>query len=312
MGFWGSVGSLVSDAVDAISSIFSSDSCNSGDESSSSSTHNSSSSSSVQTLYEPDKVKIAELELQIAQTNSENARMLLQEQKELIRLNAQMHSSSSVQTLHEPDKVKIAELELQIAQTNSENAQMLLQEQKELIRINAQMQGAIIEAEAKSFQHSAEVLKELMKSINIIAQQRLELIENGQLEIVKKIENLYSDFEKEVKKDNFNFQMNQLPQMMEMLEKFPPESSSHKLYSKSVEKQIDINTEFISRKLSDLSKRQQMLVESTEETKKIVLEHSNKIVENRMQFLEQQLESRKELAQLNKVEQISEVKKLTN
>jgi hypothetical protein len=194
------------------------------------------------------------------------------------------------------------ELEKEIEETKSENARMVLQEQKEIIGLNAKMQNAIIEAEEKSFEHSAHILKEMMKSINTISQQRLELIENGQLEIVKKIENMYSDFEKEINNDNMNFQLNQLPQMLETLEKFPPESSSHQLYSQSVEKQMNLNFEFVSRKLADLGKRQQTLIDSSVKTKDLIVEHSNRVVEERMKFLENQLESRKELARQNNLQ----------
>jgi DNA-binding ferritin-like protein len=243
MGFWSTVGSFVSSAIDTVSDWLGGSSCDSGGGSSS-----SSSSYNTETIYEPDKVKVAELE--------------------------------------------------------NERAEMLVREQKEIIELNARMQGAIIEAEAKSFEHSAEVLKNMMRDINIIAQQRMELLEDGHLEVVKKIENLYSDFEREIQKDNESFQLEKLPQMLEMLNKFPPESSSHKLYSNSVDKQINLNMEFVSRKLSDLSKRQNALIESAKETKKIVLEHSNKIVEDRMQFLEKQLEKRKELAIQNSQNQL--------
>jgi len=204
--------------------------------------------------------------------------------------------SSSTETIYEPDKVKVAKLEKKRAKIENERVTLMANAQKEIIELNARMQGAIIEAEAKSSQHSAEVLKNLMKDVNIIAQQRLELLENGQFEVVKKIETLYLEFEKEIQKDNYGFQLEKLPKMLEILEKFPPESSSYKLYEDSIADQRKLNIEFVSRKLSDLSKRQQMLIESSSETKNMILEHSAKLVEDRMIFLEKQLDSRKELA----------------
>jgi hypothetical protein len=212
--------------------------------------------------------------------------------------------SSSTETIYEPDKVKVAELEKERAEIENERVTLMADAQKEIIELNARMQGAIIEAEAKSFEHSAQVLKDLMQNMNIIAQQRLELLENGQFEVVKKIETLYLEFEKEIQKDNDNFQLEKLPKMFEILEKFPTESSSHKLYTDSIDKQINLNIDFVSRKLSDLSNRQKLLIESASETKKIVLEHSYKVVEDRMKFIENQLESRKELAIQNNQNQL--------
>jgi len=220
--------------------------------------------------------------------------------------------NSSVETIYEPDKVKIAELEKDRANIENKRVSLMADAQKEIIELNARMQGAIIEAESQSFEHSAKVLKNLMHDMNLIAQQRLELLENSQFEIVRKIETLYLEFEREVQKDNDSFQLEKLPKMFDILERFPPESSSHKLYTGSIDKQINLNIEFVSKKLSDLSNRQKLLIESTNETKIRILEQSSKIVEDRMKFLDNQLESRKELATLHKTESIQEVKKLTN
>jgi len=214
-------------------------------------------------------------------------------------------SSSTTTTIYEPDKLKIAELE-------KEKAEMLVAEQKELIKLNAQMQGAIIEAEARSFEHSANILKSMMESMNIIAQQRFQLLENGHLEIVEKIETLYSEFEKNIQKDNHSFQMDKLPEMLQMLSTFPEDSDMRKIYSDSVTMQVSSNMEFINSKLKSLKNRQEQLITSSIQTKDKILESSAKLVEGRMKFLDNQLESRKELAILHKTESIQEVKKLTN
>jgi hypothetical protein len=96
---------------------------------------------------------------------------------------------SNTQTVYEPDKVKVAELE---------NGRMdkAIEAQKEIIKMNQEMQLYIMEAHQKGFEHSTKVLKEMMRSLNQIAQERLLLIENGHFEVVEKIENLYLGLEK--------------------------------------------------------------------------------------------------------------------
>jgi len=197
--------------------------------------------------------------------------------------------SSSVQTIYEPDKI-------QIAQLDKDKAAILVEGQKELIAINAKLQYAIIEAQNNSADHIANTLKSLMESVNAIAQQRLTLLENGHLEIVKKIETLYLEFENEIKKDQNTFNFEQLPQMLEMLEKFPKESSSHQLYKDNIEKQITINSDFVANKLKALGERQNELIHSSIHIKVTILEHSNQIVQERLQFFHAQLENRENLA----------------
>jgi len=239
MGFFSSIGSFISGAVDTIGSIFSGGS--------SSSNHNSSSSSNtnknIETIYEPDRVKIAQLE---------NDRM---------------------------DKAIIA--------------------QKEIMEMNHNMQMMIIEAQQKGFEESSKILKELTISLNQIAQDRLTLIENGHLEVVKNIEELYMGLEKEIREDSTSFNLDELPKMLDLLNRFDKDSSSHKLYAKSIDKQIDMNMEFFAKKLTALHDRQRMMVESSIKSKDLILEQSSQIVAQRMEFLEQQLKKEYNNTHLN-------------
>jgi len=209
MGFFSGIGSFISSAVDTIGSIF-------GGGSSSSSNHNSSSNSNSNTeiIYEPDKVKITQLE---------NDRM---------------------------EKAVIA--------------------QKEIMEMNHNMQLMIMEANQKGFENSSNILKELTISLNKIAQDRLILIENGHFEVVQKIENLYMQLEKEIRDDNTSFNLNELPEMLKMLDKFDKDSSSYDLYSKSIKKQMNMNMSFFAQKLSALHERQRMMVESSIKSKDLI------------------------------------------
>ena len=232
MGFWSSVGGFVSSAVSTISDMMSGSSASGR---SSSSSHNTTTSTSnTQTMYEPDRVRVSELE---------NERM---------------------------DKAVVA--------------------QKEIIQMNADMQLMIMESHQKGFEHSTEILKEMMLSLNNIAQERLLLIESGHFEVVEKIENLYMGLEKEIREDSTSFNLDELPKMLEMLEKFPKESASSKLYEKSIDKQIEMNMSFFAQKLSALHERQKLMVISAIKSKEQVLEQSSQIVLDRMKFLDKQLE----------------------
>ena len=203
------------------------------------------------------------------------------------------HSYSSVetsttQTIYEPDKVKVAELE---------NSRMdrAIEAQKEIIQMNSKMQLLIMEAHQKGFEHSTKVLKDMMQSLNQIAQERLMLIENGHFEVVERIEKLYLGLEKEIRTDNDGFNIEQLPKMLEMLSKFEEGSSSARLYEKSIDKQIELNSDFFMKKLNALHERQKLMVESSIKSKEQVLEQSAQIVLDRMKFLDKQLEYQKNM-----------------
>lgn len=193
---------------------------------------------------------------------------------------------SNTQTVYEPDKVKVAELE-------STRMDKAIEAQKEIIQMNQEMQLYIMEAHQKGFEHSTEVLKDMMRSLNQIAQERLILIENGHFEVVEKIEKLYLGLEKEIRKDNDGFNIEQLPKMLEMLSKFEVGSTQAKLYEKSIDKQIELNIIFFEKKLGALYERQKIMVASAIKSKEQVLEQSSQIVLDRMKFLDKQLEHQK-------------------
>lgn len=58
--------------------------------------------------------------------------------------------------------------------------------QKEIMQMNSEMQLMIMQSHEKGFEKSTEILKEMMRSLNDIAQERLILIENGHFEVVEK------------------------------------------------------------------------------------------------------------------------------
>ncbi len=209
----------------------------------------------------------------------------------------QNHNATTTSTVYEPDRVKAEELA-------NKRVKLIADSQSELLELNAKFTGLIIQAEARSFQHSAEIMKNLLSDLNIIAEQRLRLIENGHLEIVQQIEDAYSKIEADVKLDNELFANEKMPKMLENLEKFKEGSSAHKTYEKLMNGQVDIHLEFIKNKLHDLRKRQQQLIDSSVNTKNKIIEDTSKLVSEQMLYLDKQLESRKENLKLESQQQI--------
>ena len=73
-------------------------------------------------------------------------------------INHSSSSTSTTQTMYEPDRVKVAELE---------NGRMdrAIEAQKEIMQMNNEMQLYIMEAHQKGFEHSTQILKDMMRSL---------------------------------------------------------------------------------------------------------------------------------------------------
>ena len=68
------------------------------------------------------------------------------------------------------------------------------------------------------------------------------------------------------------------------------------MYADSIEQQKQLNLTFVAEKFKGLTQRQHTLIESSVDTKKLVLEQSGQLVAERMKFLEKQIEHKSTLA----------------
>jgi len=199
-------------------------------------------------------------------------------------------SSSTYNYNYEPDKVRVAEIEkekaIKLAQIDQETIEIKKEAQIEIIKVNAEMQAAIIQARAKGFEYVSKIILEISRDLNTIAEQRYELIETGHIEIVRKIENMYSELRDNIKKDHSKFNLEELPQMLKLLEQYDKTTDSYGLYKTSVEKQIDANLEFTRVQISKMLERQSKLIDSSIVSKNQINDHVAKIVEGRMKYLE--------------------------
>jgi hypothetical protein len=74
-----------------------------------------------------------------------------------------------------------------------------------------------------------------------------------------------------------------------VLGKFSENSAAHKMYLDSIDQQKQLNISFVADKFKGLMQRQQILIESAVDSKKLILEQSGQLVADRMKFLESQI-----------------------
>jgi hypothetical protein len=191
--------------------------------------------------------------------------------------------SSNTQTIYEPDKVRVAELE-------NQKAEILIDGQKDIIEMNARMQAAIIEAEARGFEYKAKVLKSLVQDMNIMAQQRLKLLEEGHFEVVKQIEGLYLGFQQEIDSDKHIFISERMPQLLNILAQYEKGSDGHEMYRDLINQHALSGLDSFNNKTKGFMQRQHQLIESSITCKEKTLEKALQLDTHGMQLLEQQIE----------------------
>ncbi len=186
-------------------------------------------------------------------------------------------SHSETKTIYEPDKVKIAEFEYDKAKLDNERVLLIGQVQKEILEAEKETRLAIEEAQARGFATMAQTIYLLQEKMTEIAQKRIEVIARGSLSIVRDFENYYHELETKIKLDNENYSETKLPKLLNMLDKYPEDSTAHKLFVKRIEDDMISQVEFMGKQITNLHQRQQLTLEQINRSSQHITEKADNI-----------------------------------
>lgn len=202
-------------------------------------------------------------------------------------------SSSSGETYHtskvtnyDPDKVKVAALE-------NERVELVKDAQRELMQLNAQLEVALIEVRCKGFEAMQGAMMNMLREVNILAEERLVLLENGSRDQVQKVEAMYADISKDIENDNFMFE--KVPQLLEMANKFPEGSPSQNTFMKGIDREMATHFDFKTEQLKKLNERCQTVVNSVITSKERMQIHIDTVIAKRIEQIEQTMQSQAQL-----------------
>ena len=184
-------------------------------------------------------------------------------------------SSSSTVTNYDPDKVEVAKLE------------------NERVHLVKEAQQAMIEARCRGFQAMQGAMMNMLKEVNILAEERLILLENGSREQVQKVEAMYADLAKDIENDQFMFE--KVPQLLDMANKFPEDSASHKMFMQGIDREMATHFDFKTEQLKKLNERRQTVLDSVVESKKQMQAHIDLVVTKRIEQIEQVMQHNAQL-----------------
>ena len=210
-------------------------------------------------------------------------------------------SRSVSTTTYEPDKVKVAEIEanakLRLAEMEQERVELIKNSQLELLEFNTNCQIAIEEAKAGSLNNMAQTILNLQTQLNEVAAKRLEIIEKGSIPIIKEIETFYSELEEKIKDDNKIYQTEKLPLLLSTLEQYEEGSTSHKLYSKCIEKDMQQQFEHYDLQVKAVLKRQDQVIDGFIKSKETIIGQTQEITKGLLDTVQMQLEQNNQLSE---------------
>lgn len=216
--------------------------------------------------YEPDKVKIAEIE------NATRVK-LAQLKNERVDLSKQIESST---------KVKLVHLE-------NERVDLIKQAKIDILQCETQCQMALKEAQARGFQMVAETIMEMQKQLTDMAQKRFLILEKGSMSVIHEVDVMYAQLKDKINRDNDVYNTEKFPKLLEILEKYDKDSPGHALYQKRINDDMVLHMEHMSLQLKTLQERQNRIVDSILEDKTKMIDQANGITLEMLTHLKQQV-----------------------
>ena len=208
-------------------------------------------------------------------------------------------NSSSTTTTYEPDKVKVAEIEansrVKLAGMEQDRIKLYTDSQLELVEFNAKMEAAVIEARVHGEQALQESIIGLMREANVLAEQRLKLIETAGMDVIRQIDGYYDQLIQEINKNDFLSLIQNLPQLLGVLGQFEQGSPEHTIYFSEIQDYRRRHNDFISEQIKSHRERQSQVLASWLVGKEQVNAHINLLVEKRIEQIGMSLTSKDHL-----------------
>lgn len=195
-------------------------------------------------------------------------------------------SRSTSSTVYEPDKVRIAEFE----QSTKIRLATMERERQELIhKAQYDCEEALVQAKVKGFAATAEMIVRMQSKLTEIAETRMAIIEKGSLPIVKEIENFYDELGDKVKADNYEYNIEKLPALLAVLEKYEIDSPAHKLYQKRIEEDMRVQGEYCMKQLDNIAMRQQQVIDGLIKNKNNITEQTGLLTKELIASVQKQV-----------------------
>lgn len=201
-------------------------------------------------------------------------------------------SRSTSSTVYEPDKVRIAEIEkntkIRLATMERERQELMHKAQIEFLQAHCDCEEALVQAKVKGFAATAEMIVRMESKLTEIAETRMAIIEKGSLSIVKDIENFYDELGDKVKADNYEYNIEKLPALLAILEKYEIDSPAHKLYQKRIEEDMRAQGEYYMKQLDNIAMRQQQVIDGFIKNKNNIIGQTDLITKELLASVQKQ------------------------
>ena len=189
-------------------------------------------------------------------------------------------SSSSTVTNYDPDKVEVAKLE-------NERVHLVKEAQLEIMEMQTKLEIVRLEAQCKGFQAIGKSIENMQKAINLMAEERFELLENASFQQIQQVEKLYAELTMDVNDNTHSYMLEKAPQLYALLQQYPEGSDIRQSFLKNIDQEVSSQIDFKVMQINQLEERRKIAVQSVGTAKLLVHEHIKTMELNQMDYLKQ-------------------------
>lgn len=184
---------------------------------------------------------------------------------------------------YEPDKVRVAEIErnlkLEMADKERERIELMRDAQLELLKAQGMTQMAIDEARTKNMKAFAEQLAALQEKMLEVAKNRIVIIEEGSLPMIREIEAFYEEVGNRIQAKGDEYTTKKLPQLLHLLQKYEKDSPEYEIFASQIKDDRERQNQFIMTQLQKIQERQELVTKNFLETKDKIIEQTGRITQ---------------------------------
>lgn len=184
---------------------------------------------------------------------------------------------------YEPDKVRVAEIErnlkLEMADKERERIELMRDAQLERLKAQAMTQMAIDEARTKNMKAFAEQLAVLQEKMLEVAKNRIVIIEEGSLPMIREIEAFYEEVGDRIQAKGDEYTTRKLPQLLHLLQQYEKDSPEYEIFASQIKDDRERQNQFIMTQLQKIQERQELVTKSFLTTKDKIIEQTGRITQ---------------------------------
>ena len=147
----------------------------------------------------------------------------------------------------------------------------------ELMTEEAELQMAMEKARAAGFEQMAGSIVKLQETLTHIADKRLQIIEQGSLDIIRQTEDFYQQMQADLTAKSEEFASSKLPQLLDTLQQYEVGSVPHNLFTKQIETLIINQNNLMTQQMASLATRQQTVIEGILTSKNHIMAHTDQL-----------------------------------